>query len=76
VLAATAGRFELFHGNFAALPSFLAQAGVERAHGVLADLGVSSPHLDDPARGFSFTRPGPARHAHGPRPAASPRRRW
>lgn len=52
-------RFDLFHNNFAALPTVLAEAGVERVDAVLADLGVSSPHLDDPARGFSFKRPGP-----------------
>jgi 16S rRNA (cytosine1402-N4)-methyltransferase len=52
-------RFDLFHHNFAALPTVLAEAGVTRVDGVLADLGVSSPHLDDPSRGFSFKRPGP-----------------
>jgi 16S rRNA (cytosine1402-N4)-methyltransferase len=52
-------RFDLFHNNFAALPTVLAEAGVERVDGILADLGVSSPHLDDPLRGFSFKRPGP-----------------
>jgi 16S rRNA (cytosine1402-N4)-methyltransferase len=51
--------FDLFHNNFAALPTVLAEAGVDKVDGVLADLGVSSPHLDDPARGFSFKRPGP-----------------
>lgn len=49
----------LFHSNFAGLPSILAEAGVERVDALLADLGVSSPHLDDPARGFSYRRPGP-----------------
>src|SRR3954470_4821329 len=34
------GEFHLFHTNFAALPSVLAQAGVERADGILADVGV------------------------------------
>jgi 16S rRNA (cytosine1402-N4)-methyltransferase len=53
------GRFELFNNNFAALPTVLAQAGVERVDGVLADLGVASPQIDDPARGFSYRRPGP-----------------
>jgi 16S rRNA (cytosine1402-N4)-methyltransferase len=53
------GRFELFHNNFAALPTVLGQAGVERVDGVLADLGVASPQIDDPARGFSYRRPGP-----------------
>ena len=53
------GHFDLFHNNFAALPTVLAEAGIPRVDAVLADLGVSSPHLDDPARGFSFKRPGP-----------------
>jgi 16S rRNA (cytosine1402-N4)-methyltransferase len=55
-LEETGGTFELHHANFAGLPSIL---GERRADGVLADLGVSSPHLDDPARGFSLRRPGP-----------------
>ena len=58
-LESIGGTFDLFHNNFAALPSVLAQAGVERVDGVLADLGVSSPQIDDPARGFSYRRPGP-----------------
>jgi 16S rRNA (cytosine1402-N4)-methyltransferase len=53
------GRFELFHNNFAALPTVLSQAGVERVDGVLADLGVASPQIDDPGRGFSYRKPGP-----------------
>jgi 16S rRNA (cytosine1402-N4)-methyltransferase len=51
--------FDLFHNNFAALPTVLATAGVERVDGVLADLGVASPQIDDPARGFSYRKPGP-----------------
>ncbi len=53
------GRFQLFHNNFAALPTLLAEAGVERVDGLVADLGVASPQIDDPARGFSYRRPGP-----------------
>ncbi len=53
------GRFDLFHTNFAALPTVLAEAGVERVDAVLADLGVASTQIDDPARGFSYRRPGP-----------------
>jgi 16S rRNA (cytosine1402-N4)-methyltransferase len=60
-LAAVAGggRFELFHNNFAALPTVLAQAGVPQVDGLVADLGVASPQIDDPDRGFSYRRPGP-----------------
>ena len=46
----------LIHANFAALASILAGETVDL---VLADLGVSSPHLDDPARGFSYRKDGP-----------------
>ena len=55
------GRFDLFHTNFAGLPTVLAEAGVEggRVDAILADIGVSSTQIDDPARGFSYRRPGP-----------------
>lgn len=53
------GRFDLFHNNFAALPTVLAEAGVERVDAILADVGVASTQIDDPARGFSYRRPGP-----------------
>jgi 16S rRNA (cytosine1402-N4)-methyltransferase len=53
------GNFELFHNNFAALPTILGQAGVTGVNGVLADLGVASPQIDDPERGFSYRRHGP-----------------
>src|ERR1035437_2462082 len=53
------GDFILVHNNFAALPTILAEAGIERVDGVLADLGVASPQIDDPARGFSYKRSGP-----------------
>src|SRR5258708_2891758 len=35
------------------------QAGLEKVDAVIADLGVASPQIDDPARGFSYRRPGP-----------------
>lgn len=57
--AVPGGSFTLFHNNFAALPTVLAEAGIERVDGVLADLGVASPQIDDPARGFSYRQPGP-----------------
>jgi 16S rRNA (cytosine1402-N4)-methyltransferase len=47
------------HSNFAALPGVLAAEGVAAANVVLADLGVSSMQLDNPARGFSYKHPGP-----------------
>jgi 16S rRNA (cytosine1402-N4)-methyltransferase len=51
--------FELFHTNFAGLEKVLAEAGVDRVDGLLADIGVASTQIDDPARGFSYRRPGP-----------------
>jgi len=53
------GDFVLRHANFAALPAVLGELGIARVDGVLADLGVSSPHIDDASRGFSYRRPGP-----------------
>src|SRR5689334_25177540 len=58
-LEAVGNPFELRHNNFAALPAVLAQADALRVDAVLADLGVSSPQIDDPGRGFSYRRPGP-----------------
>jgi 16S rRNA (cytosine1402-N4)-methyltransferase len=53
------GNFSLHHSNFAGLPNVLGELGIDRVDGILADLGVSSPHIDDPRRGFSYRRPGP-----------------
>jgi 16S rRNA (cytosine1402-N4)-methyltransferase len=47
-------RFTLLHGRFGELQKLLAGAGVGKVDGILLDLGVSSPQLDDAARGFSF----------------------
>ncbi len=44
---------------FSELPQALAAQGVERIDGALLDLGISSPQIDDPARGFSFRADGP-----------------
>jgi len=58
-LARFGGRVRLFEANFADLPAVLAEAGVDAADAILADLGVASSQLDDPARGFSFQADGP-----------------
>jgi 16S rRNA (cytosine1402-N4)-methyltransferase len=52
-------RFSFVQTNFAALGEALERAGAGQAQGMLFDLGVSSPQLDDAARGFSFRHDGP-----------------
>ena len=47
-------RFTLVHGWFGELHTLLQGIGIEKVDGILLDLGVSSPQLDDAARGFSF----------------------
>src|SRR5258708_15327015 len=52
-------RFSIAHAPFSELARLLDRLGVAQVQGVLADLGVSSPQLEDPARGFSFRADGP-----------------
>jgi len=53
-------RFEIEHGSFAQMGDFIAARGKTGAvSGILLDLGVSSPQLDEAERGFSFLNDGP-----------------
>ena len=52
-------RFFMVHASFAELAGVLGRLGLKGVDGVLLDLGVSSPQLDDAVRGFSFRRDGP-----------------
>lgn len=52
-------RVTLVHDNFCNLKTVLRTAGVESADGMLFDLGVSSPQLDDAGRGFSYLHDAP-----------------
>ena len=52
-------RFRFFRATFSSVGAILREEGLEKVDGMLFDLGVSSPQLDDPARGFSFRADGP-----------------
>ena len=58
-LAPYMDRVTLVHSNFAELGDVLREAGVAGADGMLFDLGVSSPQLDDASRGFSYMQDAP-----------------
>ena len=47
-------RFTICHGNFGDMAAQLQELGIDKVDGVLLDLGISSPQIDNPARGFSF----------------------
>ena len=58
-LAPWMDRVTLVHSNFDQLEGILQELGIPGADGMLFDLGVSSPQLDDPARGFSYMNDAP-----------------
>ena len=53
------GRLQLLNGRFGDMERLLAARGVTQVDGVALDIGVSSPQIDEPARGFSFRQDGP-----------------
>jgi 16S rRNA (cytosine1402-N4)-methyltransferase len=69
-LAPVAGRVELVHADYRALPAVLSERGITAVDGILADLGVSSLQFDSEGRGFSFRRDEPLDmrmdRSHGP----------
>lgn len=58
-LAGCLDKVELIHGNFGELAELLDGRGLGPFDGMLFDLGVSSPQLDDPERGFSYMHDAP-----------------
>ncbi|WP_372861942.1 16S rRNA (cytosine(1402)-N(4))-methyltransferase RsmH [Psychrobacter sp.] len=57
-LAKTDSRVKVVHDSFATLTDSLAAMGIMQVDGLMADLGISSPQIDDGSRGFSFMRDG------------------
>ena len=57
-LAKTDSRVKVVHDSFATLTDSLAAMGITQVDGLMADLGISSPQIDDGSRGFSFMRDG------------------
>ena len=58
-LAPYGDRVSLVHGNYRRMDEALGSLGIDRVDGILMDLGVSSPQLDDARRGFSYMADAP-----------------
>lgn len=58
-LAPFGDRVTFLRGNFTDIQSILASIGISRVNGILLDIGVSSPQIDNPERGFSYMNDGP-----------------
>lgn len=58
-LAGFEEKCELVHANFSEMAKQLKAKGIEGVDGILLDLGISSMHVDQPERGFSFREDGP-----------------
>ena len=57
-------RFQIVHAPFSAMKERLGDLGIRQVDGIFLDIGVSSPQIDDPSRGFLPLRGAP-RYAHG-----------